>query len=55
MIGIATKSPCSQNHIHFAIRVSGGIMDPSRFVESREMILPEWRQKCDDYRLVWKV
>lgn len=53
-IGTATHSGC-MNHIHVAFMKEGGFIDPTRFFGPRPFTVPVWEQKCDEYKLVWKV
>lgn len=44
------------NHIHVAFeKGEEGFIDPTRFFEGRPFSVPTWDQKCDDFKLVWKV
>ncbi|XP_019624877.1 PREDICTED: uncharacterized protein LOC109470382 isoform X2 [Branchiostoma belcheri] len=53
LIGTVSSSSCQPNHIHLAIRntQSGGLVDPTRFTEKRDMVVPGWRQECGDWNL----
>ncbi|KAI8519524.1 hypothetical protein Bbelb_027810, partial [Branchiostoma belcheri] len=53
LIGTVSSSSCQPNHIHLAIRntQSGGLVDPTRFMEKRDMVVPGWRQECGDWNL----
>ena len=59
MIGIVTKATsCLQGHIHMSMRktnVTGDYIDPSKYLERREMPLPKWVEECDHYTLIWLV
>ena len=48
---------CSDGHILFAMRKFGSseYIDPSRYMEQRELKAPEWIQECDQYIFVWLV
>ena len=54
---MAAPSGCSDGHIHFSLRKVGteDYIDPSRYMERREVPRPQWVQECDKYLLVWKV
>ncbi|XP_066298079.1 uncharacterized protein [Branchiostoma lanceolatum] len=56
LIGTVSSSSCQPNHIHLAIRntESGGLVDPTRFMEKRDMIVPSWEQECADYNLYFR-
>ncbi|XP_078575734.1 uncharacterized protein LOC144861638 [Branchiostoma floridae x Branchiostoma japonicum] len=56
LIGTVTSSACQPNHIHLAIRQteSGGLVDPTPFMEKRDMVAPKWKQECGDWNLVFK-
>ncbi|XP_078658231.1 uncharacterized protein LOC144903714 [Branchiostoma floridae x Branchiostoma belcheri] len=56
LIGTVSSSACQPNHIHLAIRntESGGLVDPTRFMEKRDMVVPSWEQECGDWNLVFK-
>ena len=56
-IGVVKSSDCKpeNSHIHFVVLKDGGPVDPSKFLLPRAPSRPEWIQKCDDYKLVWKV
>ncbi|XP_019642103.1 PREDICTED: uncharacterized protein LOC109483513 [Branchiostoma belcheri] len=56
LIGTVSSSACQPNHIHLAIRntESGGLVDPTRFMEKRDMVVPSWDQECGDWNLVFK-
>ena len=56
VIGSVSKSQCEgMNHIHLAIMKGRGAVDPSKYLEKRPLKFPEWKQQCDDYKLVFKV
>jgi len=48
---------CSDTHIHVAMikNDTDEEIDPTGYLRKREMKLPEWKQNCDHYLLVWKV
>ncbi|XP_078573994.1 uncharacterized protein LOC144860567 isoform X3 [Branchiostoma floridae x Branchiostoma japonicum] len=56
LIGTVSSSACQPNHIHMAIRniESGGLVDPTRFTEKRDMVVPGWEQECGDWNLEFK-
>ncbi|XP_078658229.1 uncharacterized protein LOC144903712 [Branchiostoma floridae x Branchiostoma belcheri] len=56
LIGTVSYSACQPNHIHLAIKntESGGLVDPTRFMEKRDMVVPSWEQECGDWNLVFK-
>ena len=56
-IGMVKSLDCKpeNSHIHFVVLKDGGPVDPSKFLLPRAPSRPEWIQKCDDYKLVWKV
>ena len=56
VIGTAAKSECEGfNHLHLALRKRRGAVDPSKYLEKRPLQFPEWKQECDDYKLVFAV
>ncbi|XP_062593831.1 uncharacterized protein LOC134255325, partial [Saccostrea cucullata] len=51
-IGIATGSNCA-NHIHLAFQKDGDYIDPTKYLDSIIPEVPQWKQICDDYKLVF--
>ena len=54
---VAEPSGCSDPHIHVSLRKKGSknYIDPSRYVERREIPIPKWVPECDRYLMVYKV
>ena len=48
---------CSDGHIHFSIRKANSTeyIEPSRYMEKRDMKTPKWTEQCDHYQLIWLV
>lgn len=56
VIGEVVASPCNlSSHIHLAMWRNGGPVDPTEFMQGRNVTMPEWVQECDDYKLEFKV
>ncbi|XP_078585865.1 uncharacterized protein LOC144867676 [Branchiostoma floridae x Branchiostoma japonicum] len=55
LIGTVSSSDCQPNHIHLAIRntKTGGLVDPTRFMEKRGLVLPSLEVECADYSLIF--
>lgn len=53
-LGTTKQSEC-KNHIHLAFYKDGDYIDPTKYLEFVPVTMPEWKQECDDYKLVFKV
>jgi hypothetical protein len=37
-----------------AFKKDGDYIDPTKYLEFKPVTMPEWKQECDDYKLVFK-